>query len=228
MSRPPVPTRLCGALLATAVLLGGCALEPTYHRPALPVASAYPNGPGYTSAANPEIGKGHSGPSATELGWREFLRDARLQRLVELALKNNRDLRIAVLNVKSTRAQYGIQRAGLFPALDINGVAARGRGNLSLFEPGTAVKDAYSAYASVSWELDFFGRVRSLEKAALEQYLASTQARKSAEILLVSEVSNQYLTLVAAGDALAVTDESLKVAERAFQLTKLQFDTGTA
>lgn len=218
---------LGGVLIATAALLGACTLEPEYHRPALPVASAYPDGPEYTSTVNPKIGKTNSGPAAADVGWRDFLHDARLQRLVEMALKNNRDLRIAILNVESTRAQYGIQRAELFPTLGLNGAAARGRGSFSLFEQGTTVSNAYAAYASVSWELDFFGRVRSLEKAALDQYLASAQARKSTEILLVAEVSNQYLTLVAADEALTVTDESLRVAEESFRLTKLQFDTGT-
>ena len=218
---------LGGVLIATAALLGACTLEPEYHRPALPVASAYPDGAEYTSTVKPKIGKTNSGPAAADVGWRDFLHDARLQRLVEMALKNNRDLRIAILNVESTRAQYGIQRAELFPTLGLNGAAARGRGSFSLFEQGTTVSNAYAAYASVSWELDFFGRVRSLEKAALDQYLASAQARKSTEILLVAEVSNQYLTLVAADEALTVTDESLRVAEESFRLTKLHFDTGT-
>jgi outer membrane protein, multidrug efflux system len=215
------------ALLAAAALLGACSFEPAYHRPALPVAPAYPNGPEYTSTANPKIGKAVSGPVAAELGWRDFLRDARMQRLVEMALENNRDLRVAVFNVESTRAQYRVQRAELFPNVALNGTAARGRGNVSLFEPGTAVAGGFAAYVSASWELDFFGRVRSLTKAALEQYMASAEARKAAEILLVSEVANQYLTVIAADEALAVTDDSLTVAQESFRLTKLQFDTGT-
>jgi outer membrane protein, multidrug efflux system len=225
MTRPSFTSS--GVLLAAAALLGACTLEPEYHRPAMPVAGAYPDGPEYTSTVNPKIGKTGSGPAASELGWRDFLRDARLQRLVEMALQNNRDLRVAILNVESTRAQYRIQRSELFPQVALNGAVARGRGNLTLLEPGTSVEGAYLAYASVSWELDFFGRVRSLEKAALEQFLASAQARKSAEILLVSEVAIQYLTLAAADEALKVTDESLTVAEESFRLTKLRFDVGT-
>jgi multidrug efflux system outer membrane protein len=219
---------LRGTLLATVVLLGACTLVPDYHRPALPVASAYPDGTEYTSTINPKIGKANSGAAAAELGWRDFLHDARLQRLVEMALKNNRDLRVAILNVESTRAQYGIQHSELFPSLAANASAARGRGSLTLFEQGTSVSNAYTAYASVSWELDFFGRVRSLEKVALSQFLASAEARKSTEILLVAEVANQYLTLVAADEALKLTDESLSLTEESFRLTKLKFDTGTA
>jgi multidrug efflux system outer membrane protein len=229
------------ALVASAGLMfvAGCSLEPDYQRPHLPVATAYPEGPGYSSTAKPEIGDANSRsnavnasnpqstPDAVDLGWRDVLRDARLQRLVELALQNNRDLRVAILNIETTRAQYGVQRAALFPSVAANGAGVRGRGSISLFEPGSAVKNEFEAYLSVSWELDFFGKVRSLQKAALEQYFATSQARKSAEILLVSEVANQYLTLVAADEGLRVTDESLRVARESFRLTKLQFETGT-
>jgi outer membrane protein, multidrug efflux system len=225
MSTPSVFTHY-SALIAVAALSAACTLEPEYHRPALPVAGAYPDGPEYTSTVNPAVGKTKTGPAA-ELGWRDFLHDARMQRLVETALQNNRDLRVAILNVESTRAQYRIQRAALFPTVAASGVAARGRGDLQLFEPGTAVFTAFEAYASVSWELDFFGMVRSLTKSALNQFLASAQARKSAEILLVSEVANQYLTLVAADEALKVTAESLDIAQESYRLTKLKFEAGT-
>ncbi|MGA8862791.1 MAG: efflux transporter outer membrane subunit [Gallionella sp.] len=218
---------LWGAILASMALLAACTLEPGYHRPSLPVANAYPVGPENTSMANSTIGETNSGSDATAIGWKDFLHDARLQKLIEIALKNNRDLRIAILNVESTRAQYGIQRSEMFPTLALNGAAGRGRGNLSLFEPGTTVSTAYTAYASVSWEVDLFGRVRSLETAALDQFLASTEARKSAEILLVSEVANQYLTLIAADEALKVTDDSLTLAAESYRLAKLQYDAGT-
>lgn len=222
-----------GRALAAVVLLGAgaCTLEPHYVRPALPVASAYPTGPAYTSsapvqsiAASPPTAGGTPAP---ELGWRDVLQDPRLQRLVEMALANNRDLRIAVLNVETARAQYGIQRSALLPTLAANGAAARGRGSLSLFEPGSSVKDNYEAYLSVSWTLDFFGRVRSLEKSALENYLATAQARKASEILLISEVANQYLTLLAADEALRVTDGSLGIARESTRIAQLKFDTGS-
>jgi multidrug efflux system outer membrane protein len=227
MSRRPMSIKRCGLWLAALPLLGACSLIPEYHRPALPVAPAYPEGDGYTSSTTPGLGKATSGPVAADLGWRDFLRDARLQGLVELALKNNRDLRIAILNVESTRAQYGIASAALFPTVAANATAARGAGSVTLFEPGTKVQGSYAAYLSVSWTLDFFGRLRSLRQAALDQYLASAQARKSAEILLISEVANQYLTLIAADEALAVTREALRVGEESYRLTKLKFDVGS-
>jgi multidrug efflux system outer membrane protein len=96
-----------------------------------------------------------------------------------------------------------------------------------LFTSGGPVTNAYAAYASVNWELDLFGKVRSLEHAALEQYLASVQARKAAHMLLVAEVATQYLSLIGADEALAVTADSLKIAEESYRLTKLQFSAGT-
>jgi multidrug efflux system outer membrane protein len=228
MHKLALRARRYGALLGAAALVGACTLAPDYHRPALPVASAYPAAPEYAPAASPKSGKADAGTAAAELGWRDFLRDPRLQRLVEMALKNNRDLRVAILNVELTRAQYGIQHSELFPTIEASASAARGRGSITLFEQGTSVSNAYTAYASVSWELDFFGRVRSLDQAAQSLFMASTAARKSAQILLVAEVANQYLTLLAADEALKVTGESLRFSEESFRLIKLKFDTGTA
>jgi multidrug efflux system outer membrane protein len=228
--------------LAALLAHGGCTLEPSYQRPALPIDDAYPQGPGYRSSVKPQINqsiersgnKEAGGAPATaaqvaaaDLGWRDFLRDAQLQRLVELALQNNRDLRVAILNVEAARAQYGIERSGLFPSVAANAVGARGRGDITLFTTGGPVYNVVAAYASVNWELDVFGRVRSLEHAALEQYLASAQARKSAQILLVAEVATQYLTLVAADEALAVTVDSQQIAEESYRLAQLQYSAGT-
>jgi multidrug efflux system outer membrane protein len=234
MSQRSMSIKHGGMLLAFAACLAGCTLEPDYHRPPLPVAPAYPEGAGYSSGSKPggaaaaptTASPGSAAPAAVELGWRDFLRDPRLQRLVELALKNNRDLRIAILNVESTRAQYGIVRSALFPTVAATGTAARGAGSVTQFQPGTKVQGVYEAYLSVSWTIDVFGRIRNLQKAALEQFLASAQARKSAEILLVSEVASQYLTLVAADAALSVTDDALRIANESYRITKLKFDTG--
>jgi multidrug efflux system outer membrane protein len=222
-----VPGFLGLALVLAVLALSSCTLDPLYHRPGLPVAAGYPSGPGYTSAVKPEINASDDGPHATDLGWRDFFRDPRLARLVELALANNRDLRIAIQNVEVTRAQYGIARAALYPTFAANGALARGRGSLTLFEPGKTLNTSYESYLSVSWELDFFGKVRSLKRAALEEYLASASARQSAEILLVAEVANQYLTVIAADESLKVTHASLEIARESYRLTKLQFDTGT-
>jgi multidrug efflux system outer membrane protein len=216
------------AAAAAAILVAGCALQPAYHRPDAPVTPSYPSGAAYKAVATGQL-------RATDIGWRNFLLDARLQRLVELALRNNRDLRVAVLNVELVRAQYRLQRAALYPQVSAGASAARsGGGNNSRAAAGTtgsgtsAAGTTYSVDLSAAWELDFFGRLRSLSDAAREQYLASSYARQAAHILLVSQVADQYLTVISYDSLLAVTRNTLSAAQASYKIVKLQFDTGTA
>ena len=201
---------------AAAMAMAGCALQPAYQRPTMPVG-AYPAGAAYKDSG------GAGTLPAADVGWRNVLADPRLQRMVELALQNNRDLRIAVLNVAQVQAQYRIQRAGLFPQLNASASAAR-RGS----PDGAASGAGYSAGLTAAWELDFFGRLHSLSDAAAEQYLASAYARQAAQILLVANVANQYLTVVAYDEQLAVTQKTLEAAQASYKIVKLQFDTGSA
>jgi multidrug efflux system outer membrane protein len=157
------------------------------------------------------------------------MRDARLKRLVEIALANNRDLRVAVLNVQQVRAQYRIQRAALFPQVGGFADAARSHTPAGVSASGKATtSQAYEVGITASWEIDFFGKLRSLSDAALQQYFASAYARQAAEILLVSQVADQYLTLLAFDDAMQVTQQTTKSAQASYDIVKLQFDTGTA
>jgi multidrug efflux system outer membrane protein len=175
-----------------------------------------------------------SGPESTKLpaadiGWRNFLADPRLQRLVELALQNNRDLRVAVLNVAQVQAQYRIQRAALFPQVAGFAGATQSRTTGSLTQSGSpVVAHDYSVGLSAAWEIDFFGRLGSLKDAALEQYLATAHARQAAEILLVSQIADQYLTVLASAEQITVTQSTLKTAQASYKLVQLEFDTGTA
>jgi multidrug efflux system outer membrane protein len=198
-----------------ALLASGCALQPVYHRPQAPVAATFPTGPAYGGQDDT------AGPPAAAVGWRDFLADPRLQRLVELALHNNRDLRVAALNVERVRAQYRIQRAALYPQVNI-GASGAARGGA-----GSTTKD-YTVSLDASWELDFFGRLRSLSDAALQQYFASAEARQAAQILLVSQVADQYLAVLAFDDELAVTEKTLEAAQASYKIVKLQFDNGIA
>ena len=168
--------------LATSVMaLAACStMQPAYERPAAPAAGEFPTGPAYAASAT-------GGTPATGIGWRDFLTDPRLQRLVEIALENNRDLRVAMLNVAQVQAQYRIQRAALAP--QVSGFADGSRSGTpgSLSKSGTPlVTHAYETGISAAWEVDLFGRLRSLSDAALEQYFATAYARQAAEILLVS------------------------------------------
>jgi multidrug efflux system outer membrane protein len=220
--------KLCkyAANVVLATLAAGCALQPVYQRPAAPVSAAFPAGEAYKdTSAKP----GGTSLPAADIGWRDFLADPRLQQLVGLALQNNRDLRIAMLNVEKVQAQYRIQRAALYPQVNVGASTSRSNTPATASPSGNStVNHNYSVDLSASWEIDFFGRLRSLSDAAREQYLASAHARQAAQILLVSQVANQYLTVLAYDEALAVTQKTLETAQASYKIVKLQFDTGTA
>jgi len=213
-------------LVLMGAVVAGCSLQPTYERPAAPVAGTFPSGAAYKPA---QSGQASTALPAADTGWRDFLADPRLQRLVETALKNNRDLRVAMLNVAQVQAQYRIQRAALLPQVSGFADQSSSRTPGSLTTTGRPlVTHAYEAGVSAAWELDFFGRLRSLSDAALEQYFATAYARQAAEILLVSQVADQYLTMLAFDEQLAVTKQTLETAQASYKIVKLQFDTGTA
>ncbi len=181
-------------LVGIALVPSGCSLTPDYTRPQAPVSADWPTGAAYKETkALPGT------PTATEIQWREFFGDERLQQIIDMALNNNRDLRLAALNVERARALYGIQRAELFPSVDAVGSGIRQRVPADLSDTRRAMTvEQYSVDLGIlSWEIDFFGRIRSLKDRALEEYLATEEARRSAQILMVSGVANAYLTLAA-------------------------------
>src|SRR6266446_7035939 len=185
------------ALVAPLALMAGCSLQPTYERPDAPVAATFPDGDAYKYPATGDAG---TTPPAAEIGWRNFIADPRLQRLVEIALNNNRDLRVAALTVEQVQAQYRIQRAQLYPSVSAFADATRSRSPADVTSGSTSggggrTFQSYEAGLSVSWTLDFFGRLRSLRDQALQQYFASAYGRQATEILLVSQVADQYLTM---------------------------------
>jgi outer membrane protein, multidrug efflux system len=213
--------------VAVALFAAGCSFQPKYERPAAPVAATFPSTGIYAQQAAVEPTRSAGGQAAVDIGWRDFFVDPRLQRIIELALANNRDLRVSMLNVAQVRAQYQIVRAQLFPTLDATGTesVARTPKDLSFFN--RTISRDYAVSLTSSWEVDFWGRIRSLKDQALEQYFATAEARKAAEISLVSAVANQYLTMLAFDDLLKVTADTLKTAQASYDITKLQFENGT-
>ncbi len=209
------------ALVLPWLLLSACTLAPRYVRPEPAVADNYPQGVAYGTDTESQT-------AAADLGWRDFLGDERLQQLVEIALRNNRDLRVAVLNVQELRAQLRIQTAPLLPDVAVFADRSRSRTPAELSKTG-AVEElgSYTVGASLGWEIDFFGKLRSLRAAALQQYLASVQGRKAAQMLLVSQVANQYLTVLACDELLEETDRTAVAARASFDIVKLQFEVGT-
>jgi len=214
-------------LLAGAVvtLLGGCTLAPEYIRPAAPVPPDWPAGSAYQ-----ETKSAASAPTAEGLAWREFFTDERLEKIIETALKNNRDLRLAALNVERARAYYGIQRGELLPSVNAVGSGSQERIPADLSSTGSArTAERYGVNLGItSWEIDFFGRIRSLKDRALEEYLATDEARRGAQILLVSTVAQAYLALAADREALKLVASTLKTQEASYQLIRKSYDVGLA
>ena len=173
-----VHTRLVGAGMLGAALLGGCTMIPEYTRPEAPVAESFP--------VETETG----GIAAADLGWRDVFADERLQRLLELALENNRDLRAAALNVDRFHALYRIERAPLYPSLGANGSVTLQELPASIPSSRFAPDAQWSANLGMTaWELDFFGRIRSLSEQALQQYFATAEARRSVHVSLIAQVA---------------------------------------
>jgi multidrug efflux system outer membrane protein len=205
-----------------ATVAGGCmTLIPDYVRPAAPVPAAFPQAASSTEATVPQ---------ADAIAWRDYFADGRLRDLIDLALQNNRDLRVAALNIEKARAQYGIQRADLFPALGATGSQTAQRLPADLSRDGEATTTRqYSATIGFStYELDFFGRIRSLNAQALEQYLGTEEARRSAQISLVAEVANAWLQLAADRDRLALARNTYTTRQKSLDLTQRSFDAGAA
>ena len=201
--------------LAAALALGGCtSFIPAYERPAAPVAPAY--------APEPMPAGGSDASAAAEIEWQRYFADARLRRLIEIALQNNRDLRVAVLGIEQARAAYQVRRADELPTIGAGLTAQRqasGGGLVNSYAVGLAV---------TGYELDFFGRVRALSQSALALYLATEEARKTVQITLVAAVANTHLSLLADEELLRVTREALATREDSFKLTKLKFDNGAS
>jgi multidrug efflux system outer membrane protein len=212
-------------LAIAAFLLAGCTMIPKYTRPEAPIPAVWPNGPAYKETPSTQ-----GAPVAADLQWREFFADERLQTIVATALKNNRDLRVAALNVEKARALYRIRRAELLPVVEATGSGLKERAVENFFGvPVAGVVEQYSVNLGVtSWEIDFFGRIRSLEKRALEEYFATEQGRRSAQILLVSEVANAYLTLAADRENLLLAQSTLESQRVSYNLIRRRHEVGLA
>lgn len=214
---PPLRA-LCAAL--TAALAAGCTLAPGYERPALPVPSAWETS-GSEAAS--------TGTVAAELPWRDYFADTRLRAIIELALTNNRDLRIAALNIERARAMYRIQRAELLPSVDLAGGQNAQRVPESLSPTGQPYTTRqFSATVGASWELDFFGRIRSLNDQAVETYLATEEARRGAQISLVAEIANAWLALAADRELLELARRTFDTQQKSVELIRKSFSAGAA
>ena len=214
---------------ALAVALSACTLEPHYNRPQSPMP--------------PLEARTAGAPAAADIGWREFFPDPQLEQLIALALVNNRDLRVAALSVESAQQRYRIQRADLFPTVSASaveeverfppgvlGTSSTGSANSETSLPtgtgGSILRFYDVGIGFTSYEVDFFGRIRSLDHAALQQYFGYVETRRSAQLTLVSEVANAYLTALTDETLLAITRDTLKSQSDSYALTQRMFGAG--
>jgi multidrug efflux system outer membrane protein len=242
------------AIAILVAALTGCTLEPHYARPEPAVTPQWPEVndryPQSGGAAPPaEARADAAGMRAADIGWREFFTDPRLQKLIETALQHNPDAQVAALNIAAARAQYQIQRADLFPKISaiateqvekfpaaVAPIAAAGStgsptGGLgsTLAGSGSGISRFYEVgIGFTSYELDLFGRIRSLNHARLQQYLGYVETRRSAQISVIAEVANAYLTLLADEELFKITRDTLDSQRESLRLIKMSFDGGVA
>ena len=206
--------------LVAALALTGCmSMAPSYERPQAPILNAWPTGEAYADAkinqqALPD--------------WHEFFTDERLRKVIELTLENNRDYRVAMLNVQKMRYAYNIQRSEFLPSISGVGSGEHSGTPRTLSATGQdTVSHVYSAnLAMASYELDLFGRIRSLSDEALNQYFATEEARKSARVTLIAETANLWLQLGADRSLLAFAKETLDSQEKSYKLSEASYKAG--
>ena len=201
----------------------GCTMAPKYTRPAAPVPAAWPTGPAYVQADS-----GTNAPFAADLAWQSFFADGRLREIIGTALTNNLDLRAAALNVELARGLYGVQRSTLLPSVGANAGDSRAGTPADLSSTGKRITGSrYDMNLGVAaWEIDFFGRLRSLKDQALQEYLASEQARRGAQVMLIASIANAYLALAADRESLQLAETTLDAQTSSYTLIKRRFQTG--
>lgn len=216
------------ALIAGTTMLAGCNLAPRYERPVGAVPVALPQGGVYPAAATDAV-------DVSRIGWQEFFLDPRLRQVIDTGLANNRDLRVAAANVLQARAQLRVQRSALFPTVNAGGTATYTNNIMGAMGGGAgggagAVSsdiEIYQATAGISaFELDLFGRIRNLTRAAQEQFFASEEAQRSARISLIAEIATAWLTMASDTEQLRLSRQTLKTFEDTLRLTREQFRIG--
>ncbi len=221
MIRPSSPLILAGAILAGLVLTGCAGLEPSYHRPAPPVPTPWPTGPAYPTTTDSPVAD-----------WRQVFPDPKLRAVIAQALAKSRDLRVAIAQIQASRAEYHVQRAELLPTIDASFGRDRSRSYTGLpasLGGAYSTSTTYSAnIGTASYEVDLFGRLRSLTKSSLETYLATDEARRTIQISLVAEVATDYITFAADRSLLEVSKTTVASAQANLDLARRRLTSGVA
>ena len=215
--------RVCLMLVvAASFALSGCSLAPRYERPDLPVSAVWPE------SARISDEERDTADAAANRSWHTFFNDPAIIVLIDTAIANNRDLRMALINIEKVRAQYWIQRADQLPTINASGVATNQYLNKAISQRGEAVisRQYQASVGFTSFELDLFGRVRSLKESALQQFLATEETAKSVQVSLVAEVVQAYLQLTAQKELLTLAQSTYENRNKSYDLAKRMFDMG--
>jgi len=208
----------CVTTLLAIIALPACSFEPAYRRPAPAIPAVLPSSPAQAE------------PAPATLGYRDVFRDARLIALIDRGLANNQDLKAAVANVRSARALVSVARADLLPTVDGSAGVTTGDGSnrVSTNSNGSGRRTTYSADLGVSWEIDLFGRLRSLSNAAVDEYLGSVAAQRGVRLSLVAGIANAYLALASDRSLLRIARETRTSAARSVELSRALLKGGVA
>lgn len=205
--------------MGTPLVLAACSLAPEYERPGMPVDDQFPAAEAMEKQAQ---------KMAYQIGWKEYFKDPRLHRYIELALDNNRDLKTALLNTEAARLAYGIQKSERLPGINASGAKSRSKSGENP-NGQSVINSGYNVNAGISqFELDFFGRVKSMTDAQLNTYLATYEGQKAAQIALISQIARSYAEQVLAEEQLALARNTLRSNQASYNLVKQQVEAGIA
>ncbi len=212
-------------VLIAIIFFSGCSFKPEYNRPDAPIPPNWPEGNAYMQEWTET-----DAPTAQALTWEAFFTDPRLQRIIQTALDHNRDLRLALLKVEKAAAMYGIQKAELFPTFNASAAMSSQWYPADLTSSGKATtQEQYNISLGIAtWEIDFFGRIRSLKDSALENYLATDEARRSVQILLIAATAGAYLNLAADRDNLNLARITYRTQQDSYQIIDRRYQVGLA
>lgn len=220
------PFSLKLSTLGAALVLAGCSLAPTYEQPEAPIPGEYPQ----VGASETELAQADS--EFNELGWDQFFNDPQLKELIDVALENNRDVRIALDRVLEAQAQFGIARSDQFPAFGIggSGEVTRMPSEMRIAGPESpAISRTFQAGVGMTaFELDFFGRLKNLSESAFQQFLATAESQRTVQINVIAAVAESYLRWRAAQTMLQLTEQTEKSRRETLNLVTHLYEVGTA
>ncbi|MDD4274120.1 MAG: efflux transporter outer membrane subunit [Desulfobacter postgatei] len=215
--------RLITVILAALILFtAGCSFIPEYRPPEMPVSDAW-------SGTDPKE-DAVSGHAAADIVYQDYFTSRTLQEIIAMALENNRDLKVALLNIEQAKAAYRIQKSDELPVI----AGSTGLNRQGIAEDSSSLGKPYTTDTSMSvglgitaYELDLFGRVKSLSQSALETYLATREAASSTRIALVAQTADAYVNLLAQRKLQHLAEETYKAQKSTYDVIKTQYDAGS-